>query len=118
MKINLNARKYEGIPAASALGMAVMESTGIRKLIDDSCRWDREQGVLSPGMAVKAMLGPMFDGRHKAPLYKVNLFYQTSPVDLLFGEGVAQASLSDSALARGLDTIFDAGSRSCSGSAR
>lgn len=109
MKINLNARKYEGLPAASALGMALMESTGIRQLIDDECEWDRNQRVLSPGMAVKAMLGPMMDGRRKAPLYKVNLFYQSAPVDLLFGDGVAQMSLSDSALARGLDTIFDAG---------
>lgn len=109
MKINLNARKYEGLPAASALEMAVMESTRIRQIIDDECEWDRGQRVLNPGMVVKAMLGLMFDGRRKAPLYKVNLFYQSTPVGLLFGEGVAQTRLSDSALARGLDTIFDAG---------
>ncbi len=109
MRINLNARRYEGLPAASALGMALMESSGIRQLIDDSCKWDRDQRKLSPGMAVKAMIGPMFNGHKRSPLYKVDLFYQTAPIDLLFGEDVTLPGLNDVSLARGLDTIFEAG---------
>lgn len=109
MKINVRARQYEGIPAASALGMAVMESSGIRQLIDDRCEWDRDQRKLSPGMAVKAMIGPMFKGNRRRPLYKIDLFYQSAPIDLLFGRDVTHPSLNDVSLARGLDTVFDAG---------
>lgn len=109
MRININARRYEGIPAASALGMALMESTGIRQLIDDICEWDRDQRKLSPGMAVKAMIGPLFKGDRRRPLYKVDLFYQNAPIDLLFGDDVTLSGLNDVSLARGLDTVFKAG---------
>lgn len=109
MRININARRYEGIPAASALGMALMESTGIRQLIDDTCEWDRDQRKLSPGMAVKAMIGPLFKGDRRRPLYKVDLFYQNAPIDLLFGDDVTLSGLNDVSLARGLDTVFEAG---------
>lgn len=109
MRININARRYEGIPAASALGMALMESTGIRQLIDDTCEWDRDQRKLSPGMAVKAMIGPLFKGDRRRPLYKVDLFYQNAPIDLLFGDDVTLSGLNDVSLARGLDTVFKAG---------
>ncbi len=109
MRINVNTRQYEGIPAASALGMAVMESSGIRQLIDDACEWDHDQRKLSPGMAVKAMIGPMFNGQKRWPLYKIDLFYQLAPIDLLFGDEVTHPGLNDVSLARGLDTVFDAG---------
>lgn len=89
--------------------MALMESTGIRQLIDDTCEWDRDQRKLSPGMAVKAMIGPLFKGDRRRPLYKVDLFYQNAPIDLLFGDDVTLSGLNDVSLARGLDTVFEAG---------
>ncbi len=34
---------YLGIPASSALAMALMESSGIRKMIDDACEYDGQR---------------------------------------------------------------------------
>lgn len=107
MKVELRAKEYEGLPAASAIGMAVMEHSGIRETIDRSCQWDCDQRVLSPGMAVKALIGPMFNGIRRCPLYKLNLFYQTAPVDKIFGDDVTLKSLNDVALGRSLDTLFE-----------
>ena len=74
MKIIRKERVYEGLPASSAVAMAVMETSGIRALIDRSVEYDSER-KLSPGMAVKAMIGPIFDGRKKLPLSGVRYFY-------------------------------------------
>jgi len=108
MKIIRKERVYEGLPAGSAVAMAVMETSGIRALIDRSVKYDSER-KLSPGMAVKAMIGPIFDARKKLPLSGVRYFYNAAPCDLLFGDGVEKASLNDNALARNLDDIFDTG---------
>jgi transposase len=108
MRIIRKERAYEGLPASSAVAMAVMETSGIRALIDKSVEYDRERR-LSPGMAVKAMIGPIFDGRKKLPLSGVRYFYNAAPADILFGKGVDKASLNDNALARNLDDIFDTG---------
>jgi hypothetical protein len=108
MRIIRKERAYEGLPAGSAVAMAVMETSGIRALIDKNVEYDRERR-LSPGMAVKAMIGPIFDGRKKLPLSGVRYFYNAAPADILFGKGVERASLNDNALARNLDDIFDTG---------
>lgn len=107
MKI-LKEERYEGLPASSAIAMAVMERSGMRALIDSTVEWDGRR-KLSPGMAVKAMIGPIFDARKKMPLSGVRFFYGAAPTDLLFGEDVTVESLNDNALARNLDDLFDAG---------
>ena len=61
--INHNRLRYEGLPATMAVGMALMEVTGIRAHIDSRCRFDRGRRTLTPGMAVKAMIGPIFNLR-------------------------------------------------------
>jgi transposase len=99
---------HDGFPAAGALAMALMEATGIREYIDSMCDYDRSRRTLSPGMAVKAMMGPIFGYKHKSPLANIELFYSSAPVDLLFGSKVEQGSLNDSAFGRALDTLFDA----------
>lgn len=106
MEIMMEERTYEGIHAVPALVMGMMEASGVRKLIDDSCREiDRRCFDLSPGMAVKAMVGTMVE-RGKTPLYRVEDYYSTAPTDLLFGRRVSNRSLSDTILAERLDTIF------------
>ena len=106
MEIMREERTYEGVHAIPALIMGMMEASGVRKLIDDSCL---ELGMschdLSPGMAAKAMVGTMVE-RGKMPLYRVRDYYSTAPADLLFGCGVDSRSLSDTVLAERLDTIF------------
>ncbi|MGN0137276.1 MAG: IS1634 family transposase [Candidatus Methanomethylophilaceae archaeon] len=107
LKIDHHGSSYEGIAAASAIGMALMESSGIRQLIDENCKFDRTQRILSPGMGVKALIGPVFNLRNKFPLYIVNKSYVSAPNDYLFGDKVAIASLNDDALGRTLDTLAE-----------
>ncbi len=106
MEIIREERTYEGIHAVPALVMGLMEVSGIRKMIDHS---SMGLGIgcydLSPGMAVKAMVGTMVE-RGKTPLYRVEDYYSTAPTDLLFGRDVDNGSLSDTILASRLDTIF------------
>ena len=97
---------YEGIPAASAIGMALLESTGVRRLIDQRCRFDPDRRIMSPGMVVKALIGPTFNIRNKYPMYLVNKAYTSAPTDRLFGPNVCNDDLYDTALGRGLDTLF------------
>ncbi len=108
MKIQHKATEYEGVPASNALGMALFESSGMRNLIDKECNYDPEKRILSPGMVVKALIGPTFNITHKFPLNKVETAYSSTPTDRLFGEGVAKDDFYDNALARGLDTLFNA----------
>src|SRR5215510_1531247 len=107
-KIRSEEQKYEGLPASSAIAMAVMERSGIRRLIDSLVKYDDER-KLSPGMTVKAMIGPIFDSRKRLPLTGVRYFYSAAPCDLLFGDGVTMEGLNDNALARNLDSLFDTG---------
>ena len=106
MEIMREERTYEGVHAIPALIMGMMEASGVRKLIDNSClEMGRSCHDLSPGMAAKAMVGTMVE-RGKLPLYRVRDYYSTAPADLLFGCGVDSRSLSDTVLAERLDTIF------------
>jgi transposase len=82
--------------------------SGIRALIDSLVEHGDRRKV-SPGMAVKAMIGPIFDARKKMPLSGVRHFYGAAPTDLLFGKDVTVESLNDNALARNLDDLFDHG---------
>ena len=107
MKIQHKGIEYEGIPAANAIGMGLFEASGMRRLIDERCRYDPEKRILSPGMVVKALIGPTFNVGKKLPLYMVEKAYNTAPTDRLFGPRVTQDDLYDTALARGLDTLFD-----------
>lgn len=101
-------RSFEGVHTSSAIAMAVMERSGIRALIDERVRFD-DKRKLSPGNAVKAMIGPIFDAKRKLPLSGIRHYYRGAPVDLLFGDGVTEESLNDKALARNLDSIFESG---------
>jgi transposase len=96
---------YEGLPATVAMGMAMMESTGIRKLIDETCA-DGVQRKLTIGMGIKAIVGTMFEATRKSPLYLVNETYNTCPTDKVFGRDVVSSSLSDTSLGKCLDSVF------------
>ena len=107
LKIDHKGIEYEGVAAASAVGMAMMESSGIRELIDRSCSFDRAQRILSPGMGTKALIGPVFNLKNKSPLYIVHKNYASAPNDYIFGDDVRVASLNDDALGRTLDTLAE-----------
>lgn len=56
LRISHRSVGYIGVPAGTAVANAMMESIGLRQLIDDACVFDRVQRDLSPGMAAKAMI--------------------------------------------------------------
>ena len=98
---------YEAIQFAPALAMAMLESVGIRRLLDDEARGiDPSLRNLSAGMAAKAMIGTMFTEGVRKPLYRIGDQYATAPVDKLFGNFVEHRTLSDTNLSARLDTMF------------
>jgi transposase len=108
MEIEHGVETYEGFQAAGLLAMALMEATGIREYIDSMCTYDKARRTLSPGMAAKAMIGPIFGYGCKTPLMNIRKMYPSAPVDLMFGPKVEHESLNDSAFGRALDTLFEA----------
>ena len=98
---------YESIQFAPALAMAMMESTGIRRLLDEEAKnIDGSLRNLSTGMAAKAMIGTMFTEGIRKPLYRIGDQYSTAPVDKLFGNFVEHRTLSDTNLSSRLDVLF------------
>ena len=97
--------EYEGLGAVSALAMAMFEQTGLRELIDS--RFETDARVkLTPGNAVKALIGDMMGSRGRSALYNVSNPFVSAPVDLLFGPKVDVPSLGGRAFSRNLDRLF------------
>lgn len=108
LKIDHKKETYEGLNAMSAIIMAFSESVGMRRLIDAECAYDRKKRILTPGMGVKCMMGPVMWIGCKLPLVRVERNYAGVPCDLIFGEGVSASNLNDDALGRCLDTLAKA----------
>lgn len=106
-KINHKSYRSEQFALSSAIGMALMESIGIRKLIDSRCGDSRSDRIVSPGMAVKALIGPTFNLFQRPPLSRVNAIYGLAPTDRLFGNGAVPENLNDDALGRCLDDLSE-----------
>ena len=79
----------------------------MRDLIDRRCRYDPERRILSPGLVVKALIGPTFNISTKVPLYRVESAYSSAPTERLFGSGVSKDDLYDNALGRGLESNIE-----------
>ena len=98
--------EYEGLGSVSAMAMAMFEQTGLRELIDS--RFGNDPRVkLTPGNAVKALIGDMMGSRGRSALYNVSNPFVSAPVDLLFGSKVDVAALGGRAFSRNLDRLFD-----------
>ena len=105
--MEFTSEPYEAIQFAPALAMAMLESVGIRKLLDDEARSiDPSLRNLSTGMAAKAMIGTMFTEGIRKPLYRVGDQYAITPVDKLFGNFVEHRTMSDTTLSARLDVIY------------
>ena len=107
IRVDHRVESYEGINALSAIVMAFSESVGLRSLIDAECSYDRERRILSPGMGIKCMMGPIMWLGCKLPLVRVERNYIGVPCDLIFGEGIESGNLNDDALGRCLDTVAE-----------
>ena len=89
----------------STLAMAILEQCGICDMIDERIEPD-PQRILTPGKAVKLMVGAMFMGMGRRPLYLFDRLYASAPLELLCGEGVVPKNLNARAFSRALDDIF------------
>ena len=98
-------KAYIGLQTPTALAMALFEQTGLRELIDSKFSIDARL-KLTPGNAVKALLGNMMGTMRKNSLYNVANPYLSAPVDLLFGEKVDIPALGGRAFSRNLDRLF------------
>ena len=75
------------IQAAPALAMAFFEQKGLTELIDS--RFDLDKRIkLTPGNAVKAMVGQMMSTERRRALFGLNDFYVQAPIGRLFGKRV------------------------------
>ena len=98
--------RFEKVQAFPALAMAVFEQTGLREMIDS--RFDIDPRIkLTPGNAVKALIGNMFTSEGRRPLYNVSHPFMSAPVDLLFGPKVDVPALGGRAFDRNLDRLFE-----------
>ena len=103
MKMETKAHVYDGLPVFSAMAMALFETSGIATDLEERLGKDFEKRCISPTNAVKAMIGPVFDGREKLALHNISTFYTDAPVDLLFD--TARISMHDNAFGRALETL-------------
>lgn len=107
MTLDLSANEeYVGLPASVALAAAMFEQTGLRELIDSRFDLDPRQ-KLSPGNAIKALIGNMVGSRGRSALFNVSYKYMAAPNDLLFGRKVDVKALGGTAFSRDLDRLYD-----------
>ena len=107
MTLDLSANEeYVGLPASVALAAAMFEQTGLRELIDSRFNLDPRQ-KLSPGNAIKALIGDMVGSRGRSALFNVSYKYMAAPNDLLFGRKVDVKALGGTAFSRDLDRLYD-----------
>ena len=93
------------IQAAPALAMALFEQKGLTELIDS--RFDLDKRIkLTPGNAVKAMVGQMMSTERRRALFGLNDFYVQAPTERLFGKSVDLKALGVTAFSRGMDRFF------------
>jgi len=98
-------RQTTRLQAASALAMAVFEQKGLTGLIDS--KFPKDPRIkLTPGNAVKAMIGTMLSAEGRRPLFGISDFYVSSPNGRLFGDGVDVDALNARAFSRDLDRLF------------
>lgn len=105
VKFEEQVHVYEGIPVFSAMAMAMFETSGLAAGLTESLGRTFENRRLTPVNAVKAMMGPVFDGRGKMALHNISTFYTDAPTEELFG--VDRSSMHDNAFGRALDTLAD-----------
>jgi hypothetical protein len=73
-------RQTTRLQAASALAIAMFEQKGLTELIDSKFKHD-PRIKLTPGNAVKAMIGTMLSAEGRRPLFGISNFYVSSPTE-------------------------------------
>lgn len=106
MAFDFRNQEFEGLPAMTALAMALFEQSGLTGLIDGYVQPDCRK-ILTPGNAVKAMIGKLLSHNERVATSVLRDFYISAPVDRLFGDRVRIKSLEGTAFSRCLDDLFE-----------
>lgn len=100
--LNITAYHVKHLPIISAFA----QHLGLVEEIDKRISGEME---ISPGRAVLAMVLDALSGR--SPLFRLHEFYKDSDTELLLGEKIEAAKLSDWTLGRVLDRLYDYGTQ-------
>ena len=95
-------------PASVAILLTLMRKHGIVEKIDAECEFDRDQRILTPGETALLIIGATALRNRRIPLYKIGRQYESMSIRGILGKDVSVESLSDTALSRGLDTLYKA----------
>lgn len=104
--MRVNGRK--STPASVAIALTLLRKNGIVEFIDSRCTFDRDQRKLTPGEVVLILIGATMMSNNRIPLYRISNVYSHMNISGILGKTVEPESLNDHALARGLDSIYEA----------
>ncbi len=107
---------FEGLPAMTAVYLALVEDAGVADIMRRYCR-SRDIAMIRRGVplriskvdevvAFKAFTATFMTNGQRYPLYEVRCFYAPAPTDVMFGPKVRPRSLSDTNLAYMLDRFM------------
>ncbi|MBC9786726.1 IS1634 family transposase [Heliobacterium chlorum] len=83
---------------------------GMREIVNDVVRWDKDQWSITPGELLIAMVINLLISR--SPLYRIRQFYENTDLDLIFGKGrVTLPVLHDRHFGELLDRMHEANPR-------
>ena len=105
---NMKVRTRKSTPASVTIALTMMRKNGLVDYIDSMCTYDADQRRLTPGEVVLILIGATMLRNDRIPLYRIGDVFEHMPVSEIIGREIGIESLNDHALARGLDTIFEA----------
>src|ERR1700739_686477 len=85
---------------------AVVEDLGLVEFINKRIKDEDKRRIVSPGLAVKAMIINGLGFLNKR-LYMVAQFFKDKPIEKLIGEGIQAKHLNDDILGKTLDQIYE-----------
>ncbi len=95
------------LAGSSAVVAQYSKEIGLPEIVNKLVTWDRSRKGISPGTLIQALVINIL-GDRKA-LYRVSEFYRDKDLETIFDEDVTADALNDSALARALDKMHEAG---------
>lgn len=95
------------VAGSSAVIAQYSKEIGLLEIANRLVTWDRSRKGISPGTPIQALVVNILGDRNA--LYRVSEFYRNKDLETIFDEDVTCDALNDSALARALDKIHEAG---------
>lgn len=107
VKSKLNSELHT--PVAMAIATEYAKKLDFVSIVNSTVSWDKKQCHLTPGQLALSIVLSTFS-QIRSPLYHISQNFEHMDTQFLFGQGVDSADLSDDALGRMLDKIYEAGS--------